>query len=189
MGFRIAWLATHNLERAELLGRLGLVDTGKTDSCNESAYSLTALPGGWSLIWSNDELFFTPAHLARLSEDAAILAVRVNETCMHSTAEWHEAGRLVWRVHHEGDEEINHLEVTGVPPPQLATIDKNNRVLQAEEDASANEVDFMFEIPLELARQLCGFKHDLVNEQVRFTALASSEAVPSSNFFRRLFGR
>jgi hypothetical protein len=32
--------------------------------------------------------------------------------------------------------------------------------LQDVEDASANEVDYFFEVPLEVAKHLTGFKHD-----------------------------
>lgn len=162
MGFRISWLAARGIGRERLLASLNLVDTGEPDEANEAPFSIADLPTGWSVLWSNDEAYADEALASALSRsDGPVLAVRVNETCMHSTAALFEHGQRRWRVHHEGDETIDFLEIDGEAPAEARAIEEEARSLQAEEDVGGAEVDYMFDVPLEIARHVCGFKHDL----------------------------
>ena len=54
MGFSIAWVAVSGMDKAALLERLSLVDTGEEDEANESPISGTQLPGGWTLLFLKD---------------------------------------------------------------------------------------------------------------------------------------
>lgn len=189
MGFRISWLAVEGLEKPEMLDQLGLCDTGKPDPHNEAPFSAAALPTGWSVLWANDEGYVTAERAARLSARAQVLAVTVDETCMHCHVRSFENGSERWRLWHEGDEVIDHLGRIGEPPPDAAIIEAEQRVLQEAEGPGA-EVDFLFDIPTRLAERLCGFKHDAMVEgwQDRFTA-AEPLGTARVGLLGRLFGR
>jgi hypothetical protein len=160
LGYRISWLARRS-EKDALLAALGLADTGEPDEANEAPFSAAELPTGWTVIWANDEEYASQPLAERLSRDGEpAIAVHVNETCMHSTAALFEAGECRWYIHHEGDERIDFVEIEGIPPPETETIVQNLRARQTEEDAGSARVDHLFDIPLEVARAVCGYKHD-----------------------------
>lgn len=160
MGFRISWLASQG-GKEQLLSSLGLVDTGEQDEANEAPLSVAALPGDWVVVWANDETFANDDRAVMLSRNGhPILAVYVNETCMHSTATLFTNGETTWRLHHEGDERIEFFEKVGELPAEADAIEAALRAQQAEEDAGTAEVDYLFDIPLTVAQSVCGFKHD-----------------------------
>jgi hypothetical protein len=84
----------------------------------------------------------------------------IEEHVMFSCASLWRDGREVWRVAHQGDETIDNLSATGDLPPELDGIRREFERRQAEEGGGAAEVDHIFEVPLELAKTLTGFKHD-----------------------------
>lgn len=192
MGFRIAWLATKGPGKDAMLETFDLRDTGEDDEANEAPFSIAELPTGWTILWSNDEDFFAEENAAALSRVAPVILVHVNETCMHSTATGFEAGNRVWRVHHEGDEVIDHLEKMGSLPDGADTIEADLRASQTVEDAGEQSVDFLFDIPLEIAKSQCGFKHDEFAfewGEPEFTAVESRSTPPApTGWLSRLFG-
>lgn len=69
-------------------------------------------------------------------------------------------GRTLWTVHHNAQRGELHLEVEGIPAPALERI---REAQVAKQKAASREnigVDYLFDIPVELARELTGFRHD-----------------------------
>jgi hypothetical protein len=65
-------------------------------------------------------------------------------------------------VTHEDDEDPNHLAVEGTPPAVFEAIAARFRAEQQEADRRDPEmpVDYIWEIPIELANSLCRYRHD-----------------------------
>jgi len=65
-------------------------------------------------------------------------------------------GALSWRIVHDAQKARDHLAIEGKPPESFDRI-------RAEELARVNqdhEVDFIFEIPVRMAQEVIGFRHD-----------------------------
>lgn len=194
MGYRISWLAVPIGAKDRLLDILELTDTGEPDEANEAPFSAATLPTGWTVLWSNDQRY-AASHAGALSRVLApVIAVEINETCMHSTASLFDGGERRWRVHHEGDERIDFLQKEGPLPPDAPAIEAQARAAQAEEDRGAAEVDHIFEVPLEIARAICGYKHDRAGfdwGEPAFTGVYARSAaaqVRSRSLWSRVFG-
>lgn len=160
MGYRISWLAAEGADKATLLDHFGLVSTGEPDEANEVAFSVAELPTGWTVLWSNDPTFASVERCQPLSKLAPVLSCWVNETVMFSSANYFENGNFLWFVGHNAQEGLRNLESDGSLPAQLDDIKARLLAEQDAEDADSAEVDFVFDIPLELAQSVCGFKHD-----------------------------
>ncbi|TIL82515.1 MAG: hypothetical protein E5Y89_04795 [Mesorhizobium sp.] len=75
---------------------------------------------------------------------------------MFSRAELWSAGKNVWRVWHSGDKEVSDLQTTGDLPASFETLRQRAFSQQDKE----GDVDYVFDIPLDLAAELTGFRHD-----------------------------
>ena len=176
MGFHIAYAAFRNIEKAELLERLGLRDTGETDPYHESPFSGGELSSGWYLIWSNDLMWGADEEkFARLSVNCDVLVAIAEETSMTFVASGFSAGRKVWSVVHDAQHSPRHLESEGEMPPSFEEIRQRIAVLQNKEnDADPYSVDYYASIPPEVFASVTQFKYDEMSssgEEVNFTVL------------------
>ncbi|HEV2816015.1 MAG TPA: hypothetical protein VGW40_02145 [Allosphingosinicella sp.] len=185
MGFRISWLAAQGLSKSQLLAHFGLVDTLVADAANEAPFSAAELPSGWTLLWSNDPAFATIARCTRLSRLAPVLSCWVNETAMFSSANYFEGGVYRWFAGHALDQGADHLVHEGDMPPQFDGIRARLTASQAEYGERQPPVDFLFDIPVELAQSICGFRHDEYHESMH----GFTEAVPAPEKPKGLLGR
>ena len=74
-----------------------------------------------------------------------------------STSWWN--GKLEWRVQHEAEKGVTHLHVSGTPPDDLETLRQGALARQLCHDDEIG-VDYVFDVPLELAKRVVGFRHD-----------------------------
>jgi hypothetical protein len=79
---------------------------------------------------------------------------------MYAMATLWRDGREIWRIEHHGDRVREDLKVTGKPPEEFEAIRSDYAVKQK----SDGQVDWYFEMPVELAKRMTGFKHDESNE-------------------------
>jgi hypothetical protein len=167
MGYSLSWIAFKGIEKAEVLERLALVDTGEPDGFCESAVAGCELPSQWFLVYLGDcfHRFVTPEVLGRVSIGCVVLGCQAEEHVMVSAAFLWEDGQRRWNVIHESEKGIYDLAVSGAAPAQFETI--KVRVI-AEQDAEGGEqsdVDCVYEAPIDLAAEICGFRHEqLVSE-------------------------
>lgn len=167
MGFALTWLAARGIERDEFHRRLGLRSTGLREEEPESDYTAVT-QDGWHVVISNvfDHRFVGGGSLRRVSAGAEVVGAAVEEHSMASMAAAYRDRRSLWRVTFTG---------AGTPaavgdPPEFAEI-----LLDFEARAHANQrVAFMFEVPLEVANRVTGFRHDTqpdTEERERFEVL------------------
>jgi hypothetical protein len=161
MGESISWFAIKGLDKETIYRRARLTSTGAVGDY-AGGNGARQLPGGWTLIVLGRVLhpLISSAELQKLSADCELIACNVEEHVMASSSEAWKEGNRIWRLEHQGDERVDHLECFGHLPKNFAQIEKECRDLQEKEDHAQPEVDFVFEIPLKLAQSITGFKHD-----------------------------
>ncbi|HKV25087.1 MAG TPA: hypothetical protein VJN93_10900 [Candidatus Acidoferrum sp.] len=192
MGWSLSWAALKGGNLETVCSLLGLRPTGKFEGLGESKISGTALAGGWYVVVFN-RTEINDRKLKQVSPGGEVVGCFVEEHVMFSSAACWKDGQQVWRVFHNGgDEGAEHLETSGRLPAEFESIRKQQFAKQQEENAAGDElgVDHVFEIPLNLAKSLTGFRHDdplsgLVDDG--FEALETAK--PPTGFFGRLFGR
>jgi hypothetical protein len=162
MGFSISWLAVRGITNSETCARLGIRDSEQPDEANESPISGASIPTGWLVLFLNDltHPFVTVDSLRRLSKRCEVVGCQVEEHVMVSSSFFYRDGSRLWNVTHESEKGIENLEVDGVPPDALQDIKVKNLDLQAQDTDEGGGVDYVFEVPLELAESVCGYKHD-----------------------------
>jgi hypothetical protein len=192
MGFRICYVACP-VAPEELARALGLTIQDQRHDMPDGDWWVARLTSsGWSILWSEDEAFGQAARpsIAKLSEGADVYLCEVNETCMWSAAEAFRNGQSLWRITHAGDgEDRFDLTVAGNPPECFAGIRKALEQEQREDD---DTVDFIFEIPLAVAAEAHGFRHDQYLEPATveaFHILARPSAPGRKRGFFGLFAR
>lgn len=161
MGFSISWFAIQGQDPATIRQELGLHATGQFDEVPDWPICGAQLPTGWYLIFNNcfDHL---DARWNHLSAESELIACQVEEHVMVSEAIGWSRGQEVWSIKHysQRPEGIYHLETTGILPAVYVSVHDR---LMAEQDRSGgrkSDVDYVFDIPLEVARAITGFKHD-----------------------------
>lgn len=176
MGFSLVWFAVQGIDASEFLDRTGFEDTGEPDEYFEAEHSGGELPGGWYVVVSNDLGLLAPDKLRPWSDGGRLVATVVHEGSMNSlSTEWKD-GRQVWSVSHDGNDGGDSLEIEGQLPEIFETLKQDAIAAQAEAAKEGGGVDFVFDIPLDLAEDITGFRHD---------ALGFDEDIPLFNVLER----
>lgn len=158
MGYSISWLACRPLSFEAVLSRLSLRTTGRHDEFARSMISAQQIDDAWTLVVANrcDHEIVKAATLAGLSSGSEVIACTIEEHVMYALAECWRDGHRIWRIEHASEQGEKHLEVDGEPPDCL-----RQRLADAQrKHAEEGEVGWFFEIPLDFAKALVGFKHD-----------------------------
>lgn len=190
MGYSITWCAVREEAADQLLSHLGLSTTGETQEDPESRLSTAKLTTGWRLIWSNEYACpILTKGLAAFSSGHEVVLCHVEEHVMASSAELWLNGNRKWWVSHEGENGPKGLDIDGELPECFAPIQEKMKGAQSAAGGDDADVDYIFEIPLEVARTLVGFKHDESYESVISGGFAVlSDGKSKKSFLARLFG-
>lgn len=194
MSFDCSWIAVRGMDRDTLCGRLGLEAAGEVDSEFGADYVLNDLADGWSVVLIHDRHFEIEPALAAASEGADVLGCEMSEITMYSSLSCYRDGAQLWSVVHDPDEDVDGVSVEGEPPPAFAAILKRRQ--DQRDQVSNDDVDFIFDVPIDLSVSLCGFRADQCDEMT-WTALTSpgrrgqdvTTAGRRPSFLARLFGR
>ena len=164
MGFSIAWIAVRDKPKAVVHAELGLRETGAQEAESDWPIAGVELPGGWYLLFLNDLLhpFTEEAVLSKLSQGCLAVTCQVEEHVMASTAVAYRGGVKQWGVTHESDQGPRHLVERGDLPSHYAGIKKRLLNEQDVGDAEAHGVDYVWDMPVTLAHEVVGFRHDAV---------------------------
>jgi hypothetical protein len=190
MGTSQSWVAFHGRPAEDVRAELRLRVAGTPEEAEGSRFSGARLSSGWDLlVVGRDERFVGDALLARLSRGCEAVACFVESHVMVSQATGWRDGRNVWRVHHDSEIAVDHLEVTGEPPAELESIRRDAEAQQREDDG---QVDTLFDVAPALAQALVGHHHDddsgLIDDS--FQALVEvPPASPRKSLWARLLGR
>lgn len=187
MGFSLSWAAVRGKLIDTVLSELGLVRTDETEEFPESPFTLAELPDGWRLIAANRDVNgFSGMQMTGLSLGGEVVTCAVEQRVMYSAASGWRNGSRIWQVDHDAQQNLLHLRHSGTLPVQFEEIRRRFLKEQAAEDEAGEEVDCIFEIPVELARALTGFRFDRPDEVVNtFTVLAKAPP-QNENWLSRL---
>jgi hypothetical protein len=168
MGFNLVWIAVQEIGKEDFLADAGFEDTGEPDAWLEADHSGGEVAGGWYVVVSGDFELIEADNMEAWSAGGRLVAAVVSEGAMNALAmEWRD-GKQVWSVYHDGSEGGDTLNVEGQLPPAFEPIRAR---LMAAQTREQGPVDHVFDIPLELAEAVTGFRHDRVSEEDGFTVL------------------
>lgn len=159
MGWSLSWAAVRGGTREMACTSLRLRAVGRREEVPESNIEGVQLPTGWYLVlYNRNEL--ADSELARFSRWGEVVSCFVEDHVMFSRASGWQQGKRIWSVTHDCEKGRFHLEVDGNPPAEHKDVAKR---LLAEQRAAGGEqadVDYVYDIPAELAKAVTGFRHD-----------------------------
>lgn len=153
MGASLSWFAVRGKSPKAVLQDFGLKNVGK--EYQKTPFCGGALPSGWFLV-IHGRHEFTKEEARSVSRGGEVIACFVEEHVMISRAAGWKDGEQVWCITHGAEESDDHLDVEGEPPAGFAAI-RNRLTKQQEEEGGA---DFIWKIPVELAREITGYSHE-----------------------------
>jgi hypothetical protein len=159
MGFALHWAALKGGNLESICSVFKLRPTGRREEIPESDIVGAELPTGWCLVLLNrqtikDEL------LQEFSISGEVVSCFVEDHVMFSYASGWKGGNHVWSVTHDCEKGRFHLEMQGVVPASLEGIRNNLIAQQKEAGGEKADVDYVYDTPAELAKELTGFRHD-----------------------------
>jgi hypothetical protein len=141
---------------AQVASRLDLRRTGRSAAAAPVA-GLT-IPGWYVVVAQGSEDRIASARsLARWTDMQGVAAGFLEEHVMASRCEFWVQGRRHWTVEHRGENGTGHLATTGRPPEVFATI---KAAALARQQSETGDVDHLYDVPLELAQAVAGFRPD-----------------------------
>jgi hypothetical protein len=109
---------------------------------------------------------------------------------MASSAELWTGGERKWLISHEGVGGPKGLSFCGILPEGFETIKTEMEARQFKAGGDGADVDYIFEIPLLMAKKIVGFKHDEVCPHViRNEFRIMTKQRPSGGFLSSILGR
>jgi hypothetical protein len=181
MSYSLSWLAVKGKLPQAVRDELCLCTTGKREEIPESDLSAAELQNDWYLIVSNYSEQVVPDNiLQRLSCGCEVVTCFVEEHVMLSSSSDWKDGHRCWSVIHNAQKRRDHLETQGQLPIAFSSILKQLQSKQKDADMNGKRVDFIFDIPVELAYTLAGYRHDRdvpgLSDKL-FEVLDSSESI------------
>jgi hypothetical protein len=79
---------------------------------------------------------------------------------MYCSAELWRGGTEVWRIEHDSQQGMLHIQASGALPDGYSAIENEFAGKQRDAGGERSDTDYIFEIPLQVARSIVGFKHD-----------------------------
>jgi len=172
VGFNMSWIFVDGIEESALYKAFDLAPTGEAADEDDLGTSRVPLAGatlksGWCAVFAKYALVMdltmgtNPPRLSRLPAKSRSVVCVVLEHAMISYAScWHGSHR-VWEVRHDGGE---HLEISGDLPSEFAgfrssAMDKQ-RAQEAHPAPPGWSVDYVFDVPLETAATMTGYRQD-----------------------------
>jgi hypothetical protein len=129
-------------------------------------YSAGELASGWGFVCllNYSDRVFEGQILHEISKGTSAVACLISENTMNSSCECWVDGKRIWRVSHDGQfDNVKHIEIEGHShPPNLKELQEKAETNQATDE----NVDFMFDVPLKLSEDISGFKIDELETRV-----------------------
>jgi hypothetical protein len=193
MGFSLSWVCVRGSKSEKILNLLGLQETGAHEDFPESEITATETANGFLIVAQRDCLKLTSGKvLAELSILGDVTVCFVEEHVMHSLAGFWSKGKFVWAVSHVSGKEKNHLKADGNLPAVFSSISDDLISKQKKADAENGGPDYIFDIPVELAKSVAGYRYDediSGHPKNSFKILERAKSKPvESSWLKKLFG-
>jgi hypothetical protein len=184
MGFSLSWVAVRGKSREEIHQELSITSTGIYHEFPEPPCCGALLPGGWYLVVKDHlGVFDDHEQLAKLSNNAEAITCFVEEHVMVSEVTGWRDGKKIWSIQHDSQKKIDHLDAQGTLPSEYDSIRER---LQARQ-VSEGEADYIFDVPVEVAQSITGYRHDRFPNlgEVGFEALNIAKQPWFKRWFRK----
>lgn len=159
MGYSLSWAALKNGTLETICAACNLRPTGVQEEIPESKIVAAEISRGWHVVLYN-RCEVDDHVLANLSAGGEVVSCFVEDHVMFSSASGWNRGNQAWKVFHDSEKGRYHLEIVGAPPSVLADVKKRLTEKQEEAGGEKADVDYIYDIPAELAKALTGFRHD-----------------------------
>jgi len=155
MQYSLCWLAVHGKVTNLILEELTLRRTGDTTDARKAVAGVD-LRNGWYVVILNEGIeLMQDVLLANMSLECECVACFVDDASKVTSSVGWKHGRLVWRALHDGQKDKENLVLRGQFPALVGPILDNAKAKQKAEGGQ-----HIFNVPLELAHQLAGYRHD-----------------------------
>jgi hypothetical protein len=195
MGYSQSSLAVLHKSPDAVLAILALRPTGEREKSPESPFVSASLPRGWFLVVADgaEHDILDENTLRQLSTACEVVTCTVEEHVMVSEATGWRDGQRLWRVTHDAQTSIEHLQTEGELPSGFIAIRDRLAAEQRTAGGTDSDTDYIFDIPVELAMSFTGYRHDATTQSLAMDAFEVLESVqpPSTkkSFFGRLFSK
>jgi len=159
MGYSLSWAALKGGNLQKACAALGLRATGEREEIAESKIDGAALPTGWYVVQLN-RTEMGDRELVRLSRSGEVVCCFVEDHVMVSWASGWSEGKKVWSVVHDCEKGRFHLDIKGLAPAELKGIAERLTAEQLAAGGEKADVDHVYDVPAELAKELTGYRHD-----------------------------
>ncbi len=164
MGTSTSWIAVEGATLEQVARDLHLTPASAdpTEAPGEdNEYQAAMLPTGWVLLvcrMKRNGVVADPEVLKELSSSHRIVGCDEESHVMYSAScEW-RAGRELWSVIHSSEEAATHLAARGDLPTGWPATRDEGMAVQAEAVKAGEDVDYVYEIPLAVAKQVVGYR-------------------------------
>ncbi|MDB5824136.1 MAG: hypothetical protein JWR21_2840 [Herminiimonas sp.] len=163
MGISLSWVAVEGLLREDIFSRLELEHTGKDYTYPFDGIAGHPLPNGWFLVAASrcDHRVISAESMARLSLGCKVVSCAIEEHVDFASTEFWQDSKQIWSVQHQGDESPDDISFEGDLPEHFHIL------LSSVESEYSESLDghFHVDIPLILAQELAGYRHDEADPQ------------------------
>lgn len=183
MSHSICWVALREISPDAVLEELALCRTGRFGACVDHPVVAQAMSNGWFVILADrcDDPLIEPMTLAKLSRNSELVACSIDDPVMFCSAEGWRNGTQEWHIEHDAHRGLKHLSISGSLPCDRSDVARTiSRKLDVSVSDGASK-NFKLEVPLQLARDIVGFKHDEPDpdaERGRFEFLLAMPSAP-----------
>lgn len=80
---------------------------------------------------------------------------------MFSSTKLHKDGAQIWSASHNAQDGIYNLQTEGALPDFYSEIRERLTDQQDQAGGDKAKVDHVFDVPVEVAKSMCGYRHDL----------------------------
>jgi hypothetical protein len=175
VGFNMSWVFVDAIELDELYAALDVKSTGEAADPYDLGTFRVELAGlrpkaEWCAVFGHYSFVLDlaigtdPPRLERLPAKSRAVSCVVLEHAMISHASLWQDGRHIWQVHHQPSREHpRNLEFWGDLPPGFSGSWDAALQKQSKHDARRKPgewgVDYLFNVPLDTAAEITGFRH------------------------------
>lgn len=170
MGLSLAWVAVEALSADDALSRLLLTETNKACSFPFIGIASLSLPNDWFMIAASrcDHRIISESSLTVLSKNCRAVSCSVEEHVNFSSTELWENGERIWHVEHAGEVDEHNISFQGKIPQRFHEL-----LATVEPDDSDNlNGHYHMDIPLIIASEISGFRHDAGDVNFDFLEIA-----------------
>jgi hypothetical protein len=186
MGFNMSWIFVEGIDQDALYEALDLAPTDELPDQHDLGTSHVPLAGaalksGWCAVFAKYALVMdatmgtNPPRLTRLPATSSTITCVVLEHAMVSYSSLWQGGRHTWQIRHDLSQGGEHLEASGDLPPEFAGFHDNamckRRAQEERRTPGEWRVDYVFEVPLDTAATITGYRHDRAVEDDFFRNL------------------